>query len=615
MMVREALRKLPPRAQQQLERHPLLRKMRGDAPLASLERLYATQEGVRALLGKLSGPERITIMAVVSHFANMPFDEAALVKRAGGEAPGLSLRIGLAGLCAAGIIVPVRKAWGERLYTLPYDALGAWQSVLFGELEADIPGESVELTTSCYGCLDDDLFALLTYAAKQELALTKAGAIHKRHMQALRGLLQTAGSEPLQRLGLAYDHSDVYDAGTAIMLDAALRLALLAPDGGALRLAPERLRAWLRLPRSRRLAALRAALLSRLWPGDALGQHAAAAALHAPRGAWLALPRLAAWLASGAGTDAPLAERTALSWLEPLAALGWLELGRSVPTGQLAFRVPAEDAAAASGCFYVQPDFEIVVPPDVPAAVRWELGCCAEHAATDQVYTYRITKESIQFGCENGWTADAIETFMETYGMYELPDNVRQAIRHWAASSGRGSLARPPSPRCESGETASRRAYEYPGVLEMDTEIGPFNQRGTGAYTECDAIPDTFAPDAAEVGKGLLQTSDPLFGCELEPELPEVSDALPDLRRIPDAWWKDYRGYHASTRKQLIRTAIEWQSLLRLRTGGQERTVAPQRLLEERDGWCFIGLEQGSEIRIRGDAWDDMKLIVPGVND
>lgn len=657
MKMAEALRRMAPSALLQLERHPIVRELVRPERF-TYEALYTTSEGVKALAERLSAAERRTVEAVVRGFASTPFDEAQLAKRAAPEVPGAELRLGLAGLRAAGVIVTARKAWGERLHTLPHDALGAWQLALFGAPDAAARDAEAELTVSSSGALDDDIFALLAFAAKNELALTQRGAVHKRHLQALQGELALAASEPLRRMGLAYGWADAYDAGTAVVLDAALRLELLAMDGGALRVQPARLREWLRLPRSARDAVLRAAWTARLWPSEPLVQHAAAAAQLAPRGVWLALPRLAAWLARFAGAaPVPLAELAAAQWLEPAAALGWLELGRSSRTGELLLRVPPEEADAQEtpGRFYVQPDFELIVPPDVPADVRWELERIAERRSTDQVHVYAVTQSSVRFACENGASAQVIAGFLEEHGMFELPDNVRQAIGQWAGSYGNVSFARVTLLRCANAELAEqvlqhpkaaaylmarlgdtefivpdaavselqslldkaglapRRAIDTPGA-PAPKEKGFPRMEPNAAQAEPARIAAEFSALAA-ASNGLLYGTDPLAFFDLEPELPERSGRPPDLKEIPAVWWKDYRMYHASTRKDLIRKAIEWQSLVKLRKDGQDRTVIPQRLLEERGGWALVGLERGSEVRLSGDEWDEMKLLVPGIND
>jgi hypothetical protein len=656
MRVAEALRRMPPSALLQLERHPSVRELVRPGRF-TYEALYTTCEGVQALAERLSAPERRTMEAVVRGFASTPFDEAQLVKRAAPDMPGAELRIGLAGLRAAGIIVTARKAWGELQHALPDDALGAWQLALYGAPDAAAADAGVELTASAPGALDDDVFALLAYAAKNELALTQRGTLHKRHLHALQGELTLAASEPLQRMGPAYAFADTYDAGTAVVLDAALRLGLLAASGSALSVQPAPLRAWLRRPRAARDAVLRMAWTERLWPAEPLLQHAAAAAERAPRGVWLALPRLAAWLARFA--DAPaetLAELASVRWLEPLAALGWLELGRCARTGEPLLRIPPEagDAPEQPGRFYVQPDFELIVPPDVPADVRWELERYAERRSSDQVHVYAVTRSSVRFACENGATADEMAGFLEEHAMFGLPDNVRQAIGQWAGAYGKVSFARVTLLRCADADLAEQ-VLRHPKVaaqvvarlsdtdfivpdasvpdlrtlldkaglaprLAIETPGAPAAaESGFPRMTESEAsgeeahLPDLTALAAAS--RGLLFGTDPLLVCELETELPEQADLLPDLKEVPAMWWKDYRAYHASTRKEMIRKAIEWQSLLKLRKDGQDRTVVPQRLLEDRSGWALVGIERGSEIRLSGYEWDEMKLLVPGIND
>ncbi|MFC0213203.1 helicase-associated domain-containing protein [Paenibacillus chartarius] len=697
MMVSDALRKLAPAARLQLEANALLRRLSEAPELKELaeghegdnryEPLYSTTLGAGLLSAELSDAERTTLRIIVSRFANEPFDEAALAKRAEDEAPGAELRLGLAGLRALGIVVTVRKAWGERLHALPYDALGAWQAVLFGEPELSCgDNKDTELTASAPGALDDDLFALLAFAAKQELILTQKGTIAKRQLQALHSVLKLPEDAALRQLQLAYGtgSSNGYEPGLAIVLDAALRFGLLAAEDGALRVQEAPLRAWLSLPRGRRGDMLQAAWFQRQWPREPLLQRAAAALLHAPRGAWLALPRLAAWLggiARGGVSAEPLllAQLAETQWLQPLAALGWLELARHTHTGETLLRIPdkPEDAQQEpSGRIYVQPDFELIVPSDTAAAVRWELERFADRFSSDQVHMYRITKSSVQFACEQGMTAAEIERFLAEHSRFGLPDNVGLAIRQWAGEYGRISFARASLLRCADAQLADelarnprlapyllerlgdtvfvvrgerlrdlqaaldkagyapRKAVMELGMAEEDKHAGNGDNTGFAGAAANGFAPDRSAGEpnseeraafrflaaAGDAGRGLLDATDPLLYYDLEPELPprpERRAREAELRDVPAVWWKDYRTYHASTRKEMIRKAIEAEALLKLRLGGQDRTIAPKRLLEERDSWCIVGIDRssGSEIRFGGDEWQEMKFVVPGMND
>ncbi len=72
----------------------------------------------------------------------------------------------------------------------------------------------------------------------------------------------------------------------------------------------------------------------------------------------------------------------------------------------------------------------------------------------------------------------------------------------------------------------------------------------------------------------------------------------PDMQDIPISWIKEFREYHGSTRKDMIRKAIEWKSVLQLRKEGRNRFIIPRMLREDRSGWILEGLEEYQEISL-----------------
>lgn len=52
--------------------------------------------------------------------------------------------------------------------------------------------------------------------------------------------------------------------------------------------------------------------------------------------------------------------------------------------------------------FIVQPDFEVLVPPEVPYTIRWTLGGCAELLHSDDLWSFRLTRERLEHAAEQG---------------------------------------------------------------------------------------------------------------------------------------------------------------------------------------------------------------------
>src|SRR5690606_28833702 len=133
-----------------------------------------------------------------------------------------------------------------------------------------------------------------------------------------------------------------------------------------------------------------AQLLSLWWdvytPADIWLQHGAAAVRNIPRGQWFSVRRLAqALIEAGVTTsgrcDAEAEQSLFSYWLKPMAAFGLMELGM-LPDGPAARLLPYEEDEEEK-LWYVQPDFEIIVPPAAPLLARWDLEACAEYCAGD----------------------------------------------------------------------------------------------------------------------------------------------------------------------------------------------------------------------------------------
>ena len=99
------------------------------------------------------------------------------------------------------------------------------------------------------------------------------------------------------------------------------------------------------------------------------------------------------------------------NWLVALSGLGWLDLGEN-GEGELVFRWSVkpvfahqngESRLGAEELFYIQPDFEIIVPPEVSFRVRWELELYCENVAMDVMSIYRLSRASIAAATRNNF--------------------------------------------------------------------------------------------------------------------------------------------------------------------------------------------------------------------
>ncbi|WP_426447270.1 helicase-associated domain-containing protein [Paenibacillus sp. S-38] len=642
----------------------------------TLEELWTDKAVMETVYNRLGACEREVLQAVVRRAACEPFDAHALERALPGHLSGAEARAGLAGLLRRGIVFAFRKTWGEHTYVLPADGFAMWQDLLFPGLEDALPADSFPDADGLGGSgvgLSGELFGVLVAAAQTGLKLTKHGTLHKKQMAKLAESIRLDPAR-LSGAGLKYAYGDTYPLELAVLLDLAMRLGVLVPGDEELFLQPEGLQRWLALS-----AAEQDRVLYGLWqrlgpPVGAPLQHAVRLLEKIPAGVWFpAEAAISALHHQGlTGTEAPaeLAAGLRGQWIAPLTAFGWLEEGRD-PSGLTVYRWTAHpwngggDAEASpggeDGRFMVQPDFDILVPPDVSQAVRWELACLADLASADHVSLYKLSRTSVRRALEQGRTADEICSFLQEHAMYGLPENVEHTLQQWAKPFGRTRFVQAMLLRCAEEETAEavaklpgaeRYLLEQAGARDFIVEAGELKHfsallekagfmaglpQGSGdeedkRYPKLEAaapasVRGALLPGEAAAGdKGLIYSRSSVACYQMEGSVPETADLYPKLGEIPAGWLRDYRSYHSSTRREMVEKAIELRTALQLRLGGADMKLVPRKLQETRGTWSVTGFgagpgespgagREGEEIRLLEGQWQEMKLILPGVND
>jgi hypothetical protein len=84
----------------------------------------------------------------------------------------------------------------------------------------------------------------------------------------------------------------------------------------------------------------------------------------------------------------------------------------------------------------VQPTFEIIVPPEAPPAVLFELQQIAELGKRDRASVYTLSQSAVWRYLHGSGRIDDIITFLEQASQRPLPQNVAYSLREWAARFG-----------------------------------------------------------------------------------------------------------------------------------------------------------------------------------
>ncbi|RAR45440.1 helicase-associated domain-containing protein [Paenibacillus sp. MDMC362] len=555
-------------------------------------------------LDRLLPKERSVLHHIWSRFAGQRFDDDKLRSLRVRRLSGVEVQIAFLSLRQQRWVQAVKKGWGERLYFIPFHKLQILQEA-FGDLEAGyVPAAGVKLQQEGRSGIAVDMFNVLVYVAKNRVAVTAKGVVHKKCIQKLGSVVGLSPSD-VEGLALQYDHADVYPAHIAVVLDLLFSFDLVAPEQGELRLNMTALRHWLALTREAmdRLVLLR--MMERYVPSSAEYQHFTWRICHSTRigGMWYYAPHTLAYgeehrsLELSGGRE--LSAEDAASWLRLLTGCGYTDLGMD-HDGQFLFRWrmdpwsllsgSSQDNTGSSGLF-IQPDFDILIPPDVPYTAKFTAALCTERILDDVMTVYRLTRDSVAQAATAGMGLEAITAFFTEYAAAGIPENVQAALYQWAKE-----------PERTGKDEFLRFTGAEPGV--SDEEDNRYAMPGYPKSPSCSLI----CPARSELV------------LELDHSLPDITSIVPDLNRIPVMWTRDWRSYHGSTAKQMMEQALELSAKLEIAVDGSRMEFIPFQL--ERQPWKISGAlydpdsESDSEmtetvVQLGEGEWKEMRLVIP----
>ena len=584
-------------------------------------------------------PTEHSVLGALFHkHAGQPF--SAMMTTAESAEEGLSgaeARLGFIRLRQKGWIKAVRKTWGENLYYIPLRYIPAL-TVAYAHRVGEHPllkqengqkksgtqrvtSDQIHVIREARADIAAEIIHILAWIAREGLTLTNKGTIHKRMLQRLSTLTHLCPDD-FAALNLNYEHPELYPAHVAIMLDMLLALGLLHKDQGKIQVHAETLGLWLEQSWSSMHREIFKVCLERYGVTHPAEQHFRYRLVLLGKGqeTWFNIADLIPQYIKGeANSDAGLPEY-AQNWLNALAGWGYGESGENA-AGDLFFRWLVEPDAllhweaqqeldSAKNVFFVQPDFEIMVPPEVVPQVRWKIENCAELLSCDRMSIYRISKEQILNASHRGFTSDKVVEFLSQYAATGVPEHVYLAIQQWG-NEGERSKAQ------SEGNTS-----EFHRVMPIDficSEASGENRsseiHGHEPRVGLDGLRESFYVHGRE---GLIKNEpDTASWYKQEQPVAEQSDDLPAYSSIPDMWHNDWRRYHMSTTRQITAKAIEWQTKLGLKNEQSEVYIIPDQI-HGQDDWTLTGwiVPESDERTIERCNislmdWDKIRIIVP----
>jgi hypothetical protein len=600
---------------------------------------------------QLGGLEKKALQAIVRCLGNHPFTWETAERVKPRTMTGAEWKTAIVRLRQSKLLRTYRKTWGERLFLIAGEHYKQLHSLCTPSLEeladgfSKEPGsEQVQADLSEYRpTLGFELLRFLSTILGEPLNVKKDGTIHKRSIHKIMSCIQLK-DEDLSHLEWSYAYQDLYPPVFAVLLDFSLRLGFVRIIGNTASVEREVIESWMKVQTIRQIDHL----MYNQWmelclPNSITLQHFALGLDRMASKGWIEVEKLARWAGCCVDVEksaAELAAEAEQGWLKPLAAFGWVELG--VCSGSRVCRMqlsvgesPEAEASLPllEQALFVQPDFELLAPIQSSAFLIWMLFQTTELKRTDAMCSFHISKSSYIRAHEQGYPVSRLIDEMARFAKYGIPDNVAAAIEDWRKQLGRIEIRELLALTCIDRQTADE--------LEALPAIQPFLMSRLGerdfmidrrSLTELKSQLEHagYAPSVQGTDKLNEHSRDedslprlealiypnrgiPSFSVETDPPL--LEECYPRLADVPAMWLNQYRVYHSSTRKEIIRQAIEWQTALRLRRNGKDIRFAPDQLVQGREEWTVTGIESAGPVSLRSDEWEEMQLILPGIND
>jgi hypothetical protein len=583
---------------------------------------------------ELSDIEQQLLTAIVGRFGAHLFNQQSLAGLNIGTIYAESERkVALLGLCKKQWVHSMRKVAGEQVFCVPFERYIAFATQLLSEkvkgltplIQAEVLDESRAQDIIM------DLVILLSRIHHIEPTFNKKGQLDKKDIAYLMKFIHLSYERLTPNIGLNIDTKLGYPLTLALLLDFGLRLGIVYTSDGCLCVDQLRLTAWL----NRGSADLVTEMYNLWFKVHYPEQHDLRQLLVAlpmlPRHEWFSIQQL---LGDVGQLDEPDMDQYVLM----LQELGWIRIGHALDGTKVIISLIGIDEYPQlnepDDRWYVQPDFEVIVPAKASYANHYQLNSYAALASRDQMYIYRITEDSTYMAFRQGWTAERIIKHLESMSCYGVPENIQLSIVEWGKLYRGVQLENVIILRCETSDIAEQLMLlpETRGILNENSRIQSKlfliphenvdfirDQMNTyGYHTEPTRTIAQVRPIASEPSDrtpGIFHSRLRFDMYTQDNECAEVASLYPGLANIPSSWLNSYICYHMSTKKQLVWQAIEWQCYVRAAHEGKDLLIAPVSMRTDDSTLLLVGNLYMGMIEIPLSSIAALQLVVPGVHE
>ncbi len=412
-----------------------LEDKRPDELVNYLEHWLIQPSTIKIMIQQMTKQEKEVLSFFIYQIPNQMFYYRKL-DRISGTISREDFEYGIIKLRRKGILFTLRRSWGEMAFIMPEDLFQAWHWFFFSDIlekQKEIAITNIYPDEKLVGNIEEDLFSVLTYITLEEVPITQKGTIHKRHITKIADLLMLDHHRlthfPFKQKRCSNDSP----RHVTVLLELAFAIGLI--EQVDVLIVTKKADAWHQMEPLTKRKYLISWVRSLFNATDVFYYHIFYFLFHLPADKWFSFSDIVHNLAQAfkRPIDKENIDRAMMEILLPLEGFGWIEKTDDQTLGCLIRRKENKEETYQ---IYAQPNYEILVPQTFSHSLRLMMERFTVLEKRDQMNRYRLSKESILKGLENGMSIQDIISFLEKYSVIPIAKNIKVTLTDWAKNYG-----------------------------------------------------------------------------------------------------------------------------------------------------------------------------------
>ncbi|MDQ0167863.1 hypothetical protein [Bacillus horti] len=548
-------------------------------------------------------------------------------------------RLGLVGLRQKGLIYSFRRQWGEEAYIFPVELELAFYKYLIAtsgiQSEPVLSTDTVHFSVSreredgikppvpafqwMFSILDD-----LRQTKEGKITLTQKGTLHKR---VIRRWEELWDQQPLslKAFDLSVDQREVYSNQLAVLLDYFTVRKLIYWTKHELHVQITQIDAFMQGSRAKLMGDFRSYFLERF----------------KPKTSWMYSYLRDAGLAVNEQHSFPLLQFVE-QWeehyplppvsellstikeelIDPLHMLGLVEY-RESKKQELCWRwlYPVEGPAEV----WVQPNLECFCSALTPLPVLWRLTDCLEMQGWDSMIVLKLSLSRLSQAIEHDLSIPKWLDWLATHSKQPIPEAFLKQMQEWAKKTRQVSvstialfhiqdaqLLQAVLQFCQNEQikvhVSTTACIGIDKLVEERVQL--FLAQNQISVYRADEKGKQFSHEEKEERPSLINFGGSYAGqLRVENVFPDLTEAIPGWKQLPELWRKQMLPYHDQTKKEIVEKAIQHQLLVQYEAADGEivriHPVTSQTIAGE---WVCVAEKRG-KIPLR--EMQRMQLLFP----